>query len=70
MNASADYTRLAGYLASDPDNLELLAAVVDAAIVGGVPERAVTHADHALARAPGHPQFSPAATTPRPPRWR
>lgn len=58
MNASADYTRLAGYLASDPDNLELLAAVVDAAIDGGVPERAVAHADHALARAPGHPQFS------------
>lgn len=57
MNASADYTRLAGYLASDPDNLELLAAVVDAAIDGGVPERAVAHADHALARAPGHPQF-------------
>lgn len=57
MNASADYTRLAGYLASDPDNLELLAAVVDAAIDGGVPERAVTHADHALALAPGHLQF-------------
>ena len=57
MNASADYTRLAGYLASDPDNLELLAAVVDAAIDGGVPERAVAHADHALALAPGHPQF-------------
>ena len=57
MTPPADYTRLAGYLASDPDNLELLAAAVDAAIDGGVPERAVAHADHALALAPGHPQF-------------
>lgn len=50
--------RLRQYLASDPNNLELLATVADTAIREGLPEMALTHVDHALQLRPGHLQFA------------
>lgn len=58
MTGSTAYARLADYLESDADNLELLAAAADAALDASQIERALEHARHALDIAPGHPQFS------------
>ncbi|OEZ52854.1 tetratricopeptide repeat protein [Duganella sp. HH105] len=44
--------RSEGYLASDPDNNELLARVIDLSLAAGDGERAVRHAQAALARYP------------------
>ncbi len=49
---------LESYLKQDPDNLELLARAVDTAISCQKADRALAHADRALALAPGHVQFS------------
>jgi tetratricopeptide (TPR) repeat protein len=50
--ALSQLERTESYLAADPDNVRLLAAVIDQALAAGLAERAASHAEAALARHP------------------
>ena len=52
------FERLCGYIAADPDNLELIASIADAGILEGREAEALPHIERALRLSPGHPQFT------------
>jgi len=55
--AALKLPRIEGYLASDPGNLDLLALAIELAQTAGEFDRALRHADTALARYPGDAFF-------------
>ena len=57
-NSPGEFDALCRYLAVDPDNLELLAAAIDAALKEGRASDALPHVEHALQLRPDHPQFA------------